>query len=244
MILLDCGNSQLKAECRRHRHLHSSFTLAYADDWSRNLAAWLAAQAAKHCYLCSVLDDDRQAQIEAVLTRQFGDAVTRFTSEAEVLGVRSGYGEPGQLGVDRWLALLAAAELIDGDCLVVDAGSAITLDLLRADGSHLGGGILPGYRTTLDEFKAIFSQIDFSDPQIAETAEPGSSTAAAIQIDYAQSSIEVLPDLVDRWMARLDEKAVILLTGGDAYRVQRELNHTSRIVPDLVFRGMQRLADA
>jgi len=244
MILLDCGNSSAKAQYRAEGRLSASFATRYSGDWGARLADWLRDLPAGHCWLASVLDAGRAQTLDAVLAARFGDAVTRCRSEAESCGVVNGYDEPGRLGVDRWLALLGAASLVAGDCVVIDAGSAITLDLLRGDGRHLGGAILPGIRTSQERFRQIFAHIDFDDPRIAANDEPGSSTEAAIQIDYPLDSIRRLRDLVTDWLPRLGPEAKILLAGGDAARVQRELGREARIVPDLVFLGMARLADA
>ena len=244
MILLDCGNSSAKAQYRTDGRLAASFSTRYSGDWGVHLADWLQDRPASHCWLASVLDAGRRQTLDAVLGSRFGEAVTRCRSEAECCGVINGYDEPARLGVDRWLALLGAAALVDGDCVVIDAGSAITLDLLRGDGRHLGGAILPGIHTSLERFRQIFAHIDFDDPRIVVNDEPGSSTEAAIQIDYPLDSIRRLRDLVTDWLPRLDPGAQILLAGGDAPRVQRELERDARIVPDLVFTGMARLATA
>ncbi len=244
MILLDCGNSSVKAQYRAHGRLQASFATRYRGDWSARLADWLRDLPASHCWLASVLDAGRGQALDAVLGARFGDAITHCRSAAEACGVVSGYDEPGQLGVDRWLALLGAAALVDGDCLVIDAGSAITIDLLRGDGRHLGGAILPGIHTSPQRFRQIFAHIDFDDPRIAASDAPGSSTEAAIQLDYPLDSIRRLRELVTDWLPRLDPGAQILLAGGDAPRVQRELVRDARIVPDLVFLGMARLAGA
>ena len=241
MILLDCGNSSAKAQYRADGRLLASFATRYSGDWCARLGGWLDGLPAKRCVMASVLDASRQRPLDACLAARFGDAVTRCVSERERGGVINGYDEPGRLGVDRWLALLGAASLIDGDCLIVDAGSAITVDLLRADGRHLGGAILPGINTSRERFRQIFSHIDFDDPRVAESAEPGGSTEAAIQIDYPDS-IQRLRELVSDWLPRLDPGATILLTGGDAARIQIALERPARIVPDLVFLGLARLA--
>ena len=242
MILLDCGNSHLKAQWHKAGQVQASYSCCYNRDWAQCLGRWLQDLPAKHCYLASVLDMTREAQLEQCLKQKFDTAITRFVSMPQALGVHNAYREPERLGVDRWLALIAASELERGDVIVIDAGSAITLDLLRADGTHLGGAILPGINTSLDDFKRIFSHIDFDDPVIAETTEPGCSTEEAIHINYAHSSIELLPGLVNRWTSYFDNDATILLAGGDAVRVQSELQSPARIVPDLVFLGMARLA--
>ncbi len=241
MILLDCGNSQVKAQHRHQGRLRASFACAYDAGWSGCLARWLQPLPSTRAYLCSVLDSKRQAELDACLAERFASPVTRFGSEAQTLGIVNAYLEPHRLGADRWMALLGAAAMSDGDCIVIDAGSAITVDLLRADGRHLGGAILPGFSTSSETFKRIFSHIDFDHPAIAETAAPGCSTEAAIQLDYEHSSIETLPALVNRWMQLFENEAEVLLAGGDAPRVQRLLEQPCRIVPDLVFRGMLRL---
>ena len=243
MILLDCGNSNLKAQFWNTGQLQSSFSSSYHATWSQRLGHWIEGLTATHCYLASVLDTTRQAQLDQCLERRFEATVTRFVPESRALGVTNAYRQPERLGVDRWMALIAASELVAGDAVIIDAGSALTLDLLRADGQHLGGAILPGFNTSLDDFKRIFGYIDFNDPAIAEPAEPGCSTEEAIHINYVLNSIEILPGLVNRWISYFENGATILLAGGDAVRVQRELEHPARIVPDLVFRGMIRLVN-
>ncbi|MCP4333567.1 MAG: type III pantothenate kinase [Gammaproteobacteria bacterium] len=243
MILLDCGNSSLKAQSWEAGRLQASYACSYQSRWTHNLLRWLQTQNATHCYLASVLDATRQTQLEQCLNRIFSNPVVRFVSEKQALGVINAYQQPERLGVDRWLALLACAEIATADAIVIDAGSAITLDLLRADGQHLGGAILPGVNTSIDQFKRIFSHIDFNHPAIVETADPGCSTEAAIHIDYPQSSIELIPELVNRWTPLFENEVTLLLAGGDAARVQRVLGQRGIIRPDLVFRGMRRLVD-
>ena len=242
MILLDCGNRNLKAQFWESGRLQASFAGSYHSGWQQRLGHWMQGLSAKHCYLASVLDSTRHEELDQLLASQFGAAVTRYMSTAKALGVTNGYQQPERLGVDRWMTLLAALKMSSGDRIIIDAGSAITLDLLRADGQHLGGAILPGFNTSIGRFKRIFQYIDFDAPTIAETRQPGCSTEAAIHINYAQSTIEILPELVNRWIQLFNADATILLAGGDAARVQRILDQTCRIVPDLVFRGIRRLA--
>lgn len=243
MLLLDCGNSQLKAQFYRGGSLSETLASSYRGDWIGRLQRWLDSITPRCCYLTSVLDAGRQQLLDQCLARRFGDEVTRFAAEAQTLDVRSAYPQPERLGDDRWLALIGAREISPGDCIVIDAGSAITLDLLAADGRHLGGAILPGFNTSLETFRRIFSYIDFDDPAIGNNADPGCSTAAAIQIDYDKGSAQRLPELVERWTRAYLDQPAILLAGGDAPRVQALLRFESRIVPDLVFCGMRRLVD-
>ena len=166
MILLDCGNSVLKAQRLDDGQPVASLALRYSPGWPARLQNWIESLPASRCYLASVLDRARQARLEAVLEPAFGAAVTRYAATREACGVTNGYDQPERLGVDRWLALIGAHE--GRDCIVIDAGSAITVDLLRGDGRHLGGAILAGVHTSAQRFREIFAHIDFDDPRIAD----------------------------------------------------------------------------
>lgn len=78
------------------------------------------------------------------LGERYGRAPVFARSAAAGAGVRNGYRDPAQLGVDRWLAVCAAHVRHPGPLCVVDAGTATTVDLVHRDGSHQGGLILPG----------------------------------------------------------------------------------------------------
>jgi type III pantothenate kinase len=242
MLLIDCGNSRVKAQFWPHGRVQASFAIVYRDGWCGNFGAWMKNLPAERCCFASVLDASRQQKLDACLAERFGEAVTRCISERERCGVINGYAEPGRLGVDRWLALIGAASRGHRDCVVIDAGSAMTVDLLRADGRHLGGAILPGFNTGEERFRRIFSHLDYDDPRIGASDEPGDSTEAAIQLNCSHDPMKRLRYLVTHWLDRLQPDADILLAGGDAARVQRELGREARIVPDLVFDGIARYA--
>lgn len=78
----------------------------------------------------------------------------------------------------------------------------------------------------------------------ARAGSPAGSTAAAIHIDYTRDTLEELTALVLRWQPHLAPDATILLAGGDAPRALRALGRRARLVPDLVLRGLRRLATA
>ena len=112
MILLDCGNSHLKAQWHKAGQLQASYSCCYNRDWAQCLGRWLQDLPAKHCYFASVLDATREARLEQCLKQKFGTAVTRFVSMPQALGVTNAYREPERLGVDRWMALIAASKLV------------------------------------------------------------------------------------------------------------------------------------
>ena len=241
MLLLDVGNSAIKAQWWFDKELRYSFGARYAPGWQSRFAAFLAEIKVDRCYYSSVQKDALESDLLTSLDQFFPTAITRkITPLDSCHGVRNAYQPAEGIGVDRWLCLLGAAGLTHHDVIIVDAGSAITIDLLRGDGQHLGGAILPGFNTTLQRFKQILHRADFAHPDISKNDEPGCSTEACIHIDYEPTDVAIVERLIERWFERLASDAVLVVTGGDANRIRRHRDHHFRVIPDLVFKGMLR----
>ena len=239
MLLLDVGNSAIKAQWWFDKELKQTFCARYVPAWQSRFAAFLAEIKVENCYYSSVQKDALESDLLGSLNQFFPAANTlKITPLDSCHGVRNAYQEAEAIGVDRWLCLLGAAGLTQHDVMVIDAGSAITVDLLRGDGQHLGGAILPGFNTSLERFKQILHMANFSHPDISKNDEPGCSTEACIHIDYVPTDVAVVERLIDRWLERLGSDAALIVTGGDAHRLQSGRYNHFRIVPDLVFRGM------
>jgi type III pantothenate kinase len=162
----------------------------------------------------------------------------------EYLGVRVAYPQPARLGVDRWLALLAARARGPEATLILDLGTAATYDLLDPDGVHLGGLILPGLAMMRDSLLA-----GTGIPR--DAAEPATDPwAADTGAAVATGSLHALAALAERLYARLRERAaagappVILITGGDGPRIARLIDAPALLVPELVLLGLVRLIPA
>ena len=76
-----------------------------------------------------------------------------------VAGVKPSYSDLSRLGVDRWLAMLAAFSVTQSECVVMSAGSALTADWLDASGNHLGGVIAPGYARLVESLHRDLAQV-------------------------------------------------------------------------------------
>ena len=148
----------------------------------------------------------------------------------------SGYGRPETLGVDRWMAILAAWDRVQVPCVVVDAGSALTIDFIAAGGRHLGGYIVPGIQMMLDalyggtadvrvEGRPVFSQLAGGDTITA--VHNGCSTMA---IALIEKSLNQLEDIAG--------SAMVVLTGGDSEQLAKALGDQCLHVPDLVLVGL------
>lgn len=147
MLLIDLGNSSLKAAMLQQGGLGPIERLAYAGadlvDVAESLAAQRTAPAAVS--LASVLPAVLTDMFRKTLARRWACPIRLVRTQSEAHGVRIAYADANRLGVDRWLALIAAHREHQGDVVIADLGSALTVDVLRADGEHLGGVIAPGF---------------------------------------------------------------------------------------------------
>jgi len=150
-------------------------------------------------------------------------------------GVRSRYDDPGQLGPDRWAALIAARALHDGDCVVVNAGTATTVDMLSAEGEFLGGVILPG----VDLMRFVLHEHTGKLPiQEGRFRSRPTCTLDAIETGcrHAQAGA------VERVVRSAAPGALCLVSGGAGQALIEQLDIPTRYVENLVLEGLARVA--
>lgn len=186
----------------------------------------------------SVLDELAMTDFSEQCQHLWGMVPEFARSTAECAGVVSAYLEPQRLGVDRWLALIALRERAESIC-VVDCGTAITLDVLHADGRHLGGYILPGLSMMAAALQQETRRVRFDVTDVAMSLGLGRSTAEAVR----HGALAAVVALIEREVA--DGGLSLVLTGGDAATVAAELACPYVLEPELLLHGLQRyFADA
>jgi type III pantothenate kinase len=180
---------------------------------------------------------ERVARSIAAAARRLGRV--RFVKSAECqCGVRSGYDRPGQLGADRWAALIGARHLHRGPCVVVNAGTTMTVDALAGDGVFLGGMIVAG----ADLMRDALARGTELRPRDGRFAFFPARTADAIQ----SGTVNALAGAVERMLRFMREagqgEPLALLSGGAAGLVAPHLNGTVEVVDNLVLEGLLRIA--
>jgi len=168
-------------------------------------------------------------------TSIFDAAPLWLTGEAERCGVRSRYAQPGKLGADRWAALVAAHALQPGGCLVVNAGTATTVDRLSPEGEFLGGLILPG----VDLMRFVLHDHTGRLPmQDGEYRECPTNTQDAIESGcrHAQAGA------VERMLRLCGPGTTCLVSGGAGPSLIERLDVPTRYVENLVLEGLARIA--
>lgn len=240
-LLIDIGNTNLKWTLGEYDSLEEMQIVRHSGGLPIDLhAAWEQLTPPQRVLVSNVGGADTAAALERAC-RSYWDLEPRFAkTERATYGVTIAYEQPERLGVDRWLALIAAHRIYAGPVLVVDAGTAVTYDLLLGDGRHLGGLILPGIEMMRGSLLAG-TYIPRVEPQ-EPTAPWATDTGTAI----AAGSIQAPVALAERLCRLLEQQAGMapqcILTGGDAARLIPSLSVPIRHRPDLVLQGLAVLA--
>ena len=245
-LLVDIGNSRVKWAILERGRLGEQRAAAHADwvadDWRRAL---FGGAGIDRVLAATVAGGASADALRDAARRETGREAVFVTVGREAAGVRNAYPDPGLLGVDRWLAVIAAHRTVPGACCVVDVGTAATLDAVSADGQHLGGFIVPGPALMMRSLWRGTSEL------AVKTATSGTG-ASSLFADNTRDAIErgcclAVAALVDRGVAELAAQLgvtpTLLLTGGAVDLVSAYVKTTGRIVPDLVLQGLAVLSE-
>ncbi len=141
------------------------------------------------------------------------------------------------VGQDRLLSAAAAYDVLKQACVVVDAGTAITVDLVDGAGTFHGGAIAPGAQTMLDamtERAALLPAVEFAKPVEAV----GHNTVEAMRVGVYYGLRGMVRELVERYAEQLGSFPTVIATGGDGDLLFRDDELVDRVVPDLILMGM------
>ena len=155
-------------------------------------------------------------------------------------GVRNYYANPTLLGSDRWAALIAAWELQQQGCLVVDVGTAMTVDTLSDTGEFLGGIIVPG----LDLMKETLATNTTSlQRQEGELHDYPDNTADAIHSGAIQALVGAVEHMTELLTVTLGHVPECIISGGGSQQLESQLSMNTNIVNNLVLEGLVLIAE-
>lgn len=227
-LYVDIGNTRIKWARGDHEGLQApgALVLSATPDWAQRLPLAHVSRV--------VVASVAAAAPLAVLRAQaavHGVVVHVAHTTARVGAVTNAYAQPQTHGVDRWMACLAAHARGPGSVLVADAGTAITLDWIAADGQHGGGLIAPG----LSAMRSALQAKTQLRPGTVEARAKwlASDTDTAISIGTLRSAVALLDSAVDDL-----QPDRLLLSGGDAETLAPHLAQTWEIAPQLVLEGL------
>jgi len=232
-LLLDAGNTRLKWAVVEDGKWLAQGSAPYND--LSAITPVLQQQAT--CYIASVVRTQHEVQIAALLASHSLTPIW-LTTESTFSDVSNTYLIPLQLGVDRWMGLLASRQRSQVATLVVSVGTAMTVDALSGEGEFLGGLIVPGIVLMQQALQQGTSNV----AEVSGICQAFPRTTA----DAVQSGIiSALCGAIQRQFEHLTKVAGkpprVILTGGDAEALLPFLDMQVEWVPLLVLEGMERV---
>lgn len=259
-LLLDAGNTRLKWALCEQGQLSRQDSLKY--DWpsiSTQLDATLGKLLTEvgplaGVTMCNVAGEKFASALRALLSKhgrqhQSNDplqedallTIKNVVAQADAFGVRCAYKQPAQLGADRWAALVAARHYCEGASCIIDCGSAMTVDVLTADGRHAGGVIIPGMEMMLASLLENTDGILASErPDLSPLAV--TNTSEAVQAGIVAAMHGAVQQVLQQCADELGEKPACVLTGGNGKRLLSALPNSAIFEPDWVLKGLAIIA--
>ena len=231
-LLIEIGNTALKAAWSEGMTLGKTFRYQGEKviDYNCSLTARERPDlmVVSCVYPLSAYDADR-------LSRECGKMVLLDGNHPQILGK---YGLPAWLTYDRAASILAVRHLFQGrGCTLFDFGTTLTVDLIDASGSYLGGNISPGCRT---RFKAL-NKYSRSLPRIA-TPEKTDPVGTSLEGSIASGVISGILFEIEGYLA-LHPENVAVFTGGDANYFAKRMKNSIFAVCNLVLMGLALIAE-
>lgn len=233
MILdIDAGNTRIK-----WRTLDGSRVVARGDQLTELIRQGRPleigdVQSLDRIRLSCVAGEDIVKNLDSQFREQFDVPLELAEVTASAGSVVCGYEDHSQLGVDRWLALLAAFAKNSDAVIVVDAGSAVTIDIVNAEAVHLGGYIVPGFQLMHKALWQGTDRIKVEAKQAVDIRSPGLSTTEAVDKGCLLLLVAMIESLAGKYQARL------IVTGGDAELLESAFCVEAELYPDLVLEGL------
>lgn len=222
---LDCGNSRTKWRCEKEQGVVSRGSVP-------NLKRTLDRVRVSSV---SVSQESLRSEIYGTYGIE-----PEFAKSTEALaGVTNSYSNPEELGVDRWLAMVAAWNRVRRSTMVVDAGTAITIDIVDDRGTHLGGYIVPGLESMRKSLamNTVHVQVD-GDSQEARNLGPGTNTVQAVH----NGVLTMVVAWIDRVRSLAEEICscvpTTFLVGGDNETLRDFLDYDCCTGDELVLDGL------
>ena len=184
----------------------------------------------------TLLPESKQVFVSCVGDKSLLNGIKNvtFVESKDVFGTfKSSYENADELGVDRFLAMIATInQYPDQTRLIVDAGSALTFDLVLADGTHQGGLIMPG----LGKLRRSFDQFCTESQQL-HNHKLADNTSDAWACGTGQMFTSVINAQIEHYLDEFGD-LVVVLSGGDSKLLALRLSHAVKLQPNLVLEGL------
>ena len=238
VLLIDAGNTRLKWRLVKQGQAFSKsegvFSGAPTQEW---LSSWPSIGEVQQVLVASVTE---QPILQQMLENKYSKKTTTKLSwlhhpleSSEHF--KHCYKHPERLGVDRWLAMLGARTHSQQELLVIDAGTALTVDLMNTNNEHLGGYIVPGVQMAQEALFNNTAKIKpFADDLKTGHIAPGQDTYSCVLAGIQRQRLALVQSVLADYPLYLP-----FVCGGDGQWLAQQLN--LQYYNNLVLDGMESL---
>lgn len=161
--------------------------------------------------------------------------------ERKTAGIKNSYEVLSELGVDRWMAVIGARQVFSkGHVIVINCGTAITVDVLSADDCFLGGAILPGFQLASESLSHADGIAKIQPSRVEKVV--GVRTSECVQLGVLAACIGGVERMVDKVKSKLlNESVNILISGGAAELFLSESTLECKYDANIIIRGLNRV---
>ena len=242
MLTIDIGNTYIKWAVWNDACIVQTGSCEYSKQAPENaFVMWNDMQAEKRVMVSCVAGESVEQALSRWTQLHWSIAPEFLRSTAKRGGVINAYADPGQYGVDRWAALLGAHSLYEVPVCIIDAGTAITVDLLDAGGVHHGGRILPGLQMMREALLKGAAGIHQAD---GEPTAFANNTADAVSSGTLHMLQAALIEICSSAGQCLGNNMKIIITGGMSEQIMSLPGMPGMLhEPDLVMKGLYAAAE-
>ena len=238
-LVIDIGNTNSKLAVFKNRELVHYQRLKELDN--KKLTEIIGTYQIKSATVSSVNEDSKALGFFLASKVRY----IPFTTEIKA-GIRNSYQSLNTLGLDRWAKVIAANCLYPNhNCLMIDAGTCITYDVLTADAAYFGGSISLGINMRFNALNHFTGRLPLVKWGIADDIPAGTNTENAIKSGVLQGVVNEVEGFIAAENKK-NEQLKIIITGGDADFLNKQLKNSifaTQIIhePYLVLKGLNEV---
>ena len=247
ILLLDIGNTRIKWGIFDNHNILINGAVNVRESEQDNFLSLYQSfpSGIEKAVASSVLDSDISIKLKKTFKSFFGFKIEFIETDENSHNVINGYDEPLSLGVDRWVAMIAARNEFKKDVMIIDMGTAITIDLIDKYGTHRGGKILPGFKLMSEALNKntsnIQQTINLHNIEKKDIQFWGKDTRNVIISGITSAISGAIQVSLDELNSN-GEEAVVIITGGDSEFFKDYLDRAYKFRPNLVLSGLAVLA--
>ncbi|MEM7304786.1 MAG: type III pantothenate kinase [Pseudomonadota bacterium] len=240
-LLIDFGNTRFKWAILQGGRLGEMSAASYESDSPidclESILQTLPLDSANEVHVVSVLSEEFNSRFKKAANENYNIPVDFYFSHKEKYGVLLSYANPEDYGADRYASMVAVHHIFSGNKIVIDCGTAVTIDAIDQQGKHLGGIILAGEEILLaslaDNAQRVFYDKPHTNPAYLNASTSDAVLAgAALGLKHSVWGIinEIRHDLADH---------ILIFTGGNAARLDDSANQPYHTNSALILEGLK-----